>query len=79
MAVGPDAVPTEFLKVLADAGDPDTLVSPYEIIIAVWTGGGATQEWKGATIKVLHKKNSLLVDAVLMDNMVQPQRKKEQG
>ena len=55
-AVGPDGLPAELLKVLADEGDSDTLGNFYEIIVAVWRGGVVPQQWKDATIKVLHKK-----------------------
>ena len=54
-AVGPDGLPAEPLKVLAD-GDLYTLGKFHDIIAAVWTGGGVPQQWKDATIKVLHKK-----------------------
>ena len=55
-AVGPDGLPAELLKVLADEGELNTVGKFYDIIVAVWTGGGVPQQWKDATIKVLHKK-----------------------
>ena len=55
-AVGPDGFPAKLLKVLAGEGDSDTSRSFYEIIFAVRRGGVEPQQWKGATIKVLHKK-----------------------
>ena len=54
-AVRPDGLPAELLKVLADEGK-NTLGNIYYIIAAVWRGGGVPQQWKNATIKVLHKK-----------------------
>ena len=55
-AVGPDGLPAELMKVLADEGELNTLRKLYDIIVAVWRGGGVPQQWKYATIKVLHKK-----------------------
>ena len=55
-AVGPDGLPAELLKVLADEGQLNTLGKSHDIIVAVWRGGGVPQQWKDATIKVLHKK-----------------------
>ena len=54
-AVGPVGLPVELLKVLADEGE-NTLGKVHDIIVAVWRGGGVPQQWKFATIKVLHKK-----------------------
>ena len=54
--VGPDGLPAKLLKVLADEGELDTLGKFHDIIVAVWRGGGVLQQWKDATIKVLHKK-----------------------
>ena len=53
-AVGPGGLPAELLKVLADEGE-NTLGKFHDIIVAVWRGG-VPQQWKDATIKVLHKK-----------------------
>ena len=55
-AVKPDGIPAELLKVLADEGGMETLGTFQDIIVAVWRGGGVPQQWKNATIKVLHKK-----------------------
>ena len=49
-AVGPDGLPAELLKVLADEGELDTLGNFHDIIVAVWRGVGVPQQWKGATI-----------------------------
>ena len=55
-AVGPDGLPAEPLKVLADEGEADTFGKFHGIIVAVWRGGGVPQQWKDATIKLFHKK-----------------------
>ena len=55
-AAGPDGFPAELLEVLADEGELNTLGKFHDIIVAMWRGGGVPQQWKGATIKVLHKK-----------------------
>ena len=52
--MGPDGLPAELLKVLADEGE-NILGKFHDIIVAVWRGGGVPQQWKDATIKVLHK------------------------
>ena len=52
-AVGPDSLPAELLKLY----DPDILQHFHSIILAVWTEGEVPQQWKDATIKVLHKKD----------------------
>ena len=44
------------MKVLADKGELNTLGNFHNIIVAVGRGGGVPQQWKDATIKVLHKK-----------------------
>ena len=54
--VGPDGFPAELLKVLANEGELNTLGKFHDIIVAVWRGDGVLQQWKDATIKVLHKK-----------------------
>ena len=56
--VGPDGLPAELLKVLADEGEVDTLGKFHDIIVAVWRGGGVPQQWKDSTIEVLHKEIS---------------------
>ena len=55
-AVGPDGLPAELLKVLADEGELNTLGKFHDIMVAVWRGGGVPQHWKDAAITVLHKK-----------------------
>ena len=55
LAVGPDGLPAELLKVLADEGELNTLGKFHDIIDAVWREGSVPQQWKDATIKVLHK------------------------
>ena len=55
-AVGPDGLSAELLKVLADEGELNTLGKFHDIIVAVCGGGSVPQQWKDATIKVLHKK-----------------------
>ena len=55
-AVGPGGLPAELLKVLADEGELKALENFHDIIIAVWKGGCVPQQWKDATIKVLHKE-----------------------
>ena len=55
--MGPNGLPAELLKVLADEGELSTVGKFHEdIIVAVWRGGCVSQQWKDATIKVLHKK-----------------------
>ena len=39
-AIGPDGLPVEILKILADEGEMITLGKFHDIIIAVWRGGG---------------------------------------
>ena len=55
-AVGPNGLPAEPIKVFADEGEFNTLGNFHDIIVAVWRRGGVPQQWKYATIKVLHKK-----------------------
>ena len=55
-AIGPDGLPAELLKVLTDEGELNTPGMFHDIIVAVWRGGGVPQQWKYATIKVIHKK-----------------------
>ena len=55
-AKGPDELPAELLKLgLADSSH-EILLASHDIIVAVWMTGEVPQEWKDATIKVLHKK-----------------------
>ena len=55
-AVGPNGLPAEPMKILADEGDFNTLENFHDIIVTVWRRGGVPQQWKCATIKVPHKK-----------------------
>ena len=55
-AVGPEGLPVELLRVLAHELESDTLGKFHEIIVDMWTGGGVPQQWKDATIKMLHQK-----------------------
>ena len=53
--VGPDGLPAELLKVLADEEELDTLGKFHDISVAVWRGGSVPQQqWKRATITVLY-------------------------
>ena len=59
-AIGPDGLPAELLKVLADQGEKlDTLGTFHDIIVAMWGGGGVAQQRKCVTIKALHKKKDI--------------------
>ena len=64
-AVGPDGLPAELLKLLAEEGELYTLGKFHDIIVAVWRGGGVPQQCKYATIKVLHKKIGLSVAIIV--------------
>ena len=55
-AVGPDGLALELLKVVVDEADSDNFAIIYEIVVAVWRRWRVPQQWKDATIKVLHKK-----------------------
>ena len=52
-AVGLDGLPAELLKILTDERDSDTLVNLYDIVVAVWRGGGVPQQWKDATTELV--------------------------
>ena len=52
-AVGPDGVPVELFKVALN-GDPALRQKLLDIVIGIWRGGEVPQQWKDATIKVLH-------------------------
>ena len=43
-AVGPDGLPAELLKVLADEGEMNTRGKFHDIIVAVWRRGGVPQQ-----------------------------------
>ena len=55
-AMGPDELPVELLKLGLSDSSHDILLPFHDIIVAVWMTGEVPQEWKDATIKVLHKK-----------------------
>ena len=51
-AVGPDGLPAEILKL----DRPEIIQCFHHILANVWITGEVPQQWKYATIKVLHKK-----------------------
>ena len=55
-AMGPDELPVELLKLGLSDSSHEILLAFHDIIVAVWMTGEVPQEWKDATIKVLHKK-----------------------
>ena len=55
-AMGPDELPAELLKLRLSDSSHEILFAFHDIIVAVWMTGEVPQEWKDATIKVLHKK-----------------------
>ena len=55
-AMGPDELPAELLKLGLSDSSHEILLAFHDIIVAVWMTGEVPQEWKNATIKVLHKK-----------------------
>ena len=55
-AMGPDELPAELLKLGLSDSSHEILLAFHDIIVAVWMAGEVPQEWKYATIKVLHKK-----------------------
>ena len=50
-AVGPDSLPAEFLKI----DHPEFIRYFHNLLVNVWRTGDVPQQWKAATIKVLHK------------------------
>ena len=55
-AVGPDGVSVELFKITLN-GDPALRRRLLDIVVRIWGGGGEVpQQWKDATIMVLHKK-----------------------
>ena len=59
-AVGPVEPPAELLKLALDEdrdGNRGILEQFHAIVVVIWRGGGVPQEWKDATIIVLHKKD----------------------
>ena len=55
-AMGPDELPAELLKLGLSDSSHEILLAFHDIIVAVWMTGEVPQEWKDATIKVLHRK-----------------------
>ena len=55
-AMGTDELPAELFKLGLSDSSREILLAFHGIIVAVWMTGEAPQEWKYATIKVLHKK-----------------------
>ena len=51
-AVGPDSLPAELLKI----DHPEFIRYFHNLLVNVWRTGDVPQQWKDATIKVLHKK-----------------------
>ena len=51
-----DELPAELLKLGLPDSSHEILLAFHDIIVAVWMTGEVPQEWKDATIKVLHKK-----------------------
>ena len=54
-AMGPDELPAELLKHGLSDSSHEILLAFHDIIVAVWMTGEVSQEWKDATIEVLHK------------------------
>ena len=54
--MGPDKLPAELLKLGLSDSSHEILLAFHGIIVAVWVIGELPQEWKDATIKVLHKE-----------------------
>ena len=55
--MGPDELPAELLKLGLSDSSHEILLAFHDIIVAVWMTEEVPQEWKDATIKVLHKKD----------------------
>ena len=56
-APGADSLPVELLKLNDPTRQPVVLKHFHAILVRVWRGEEIPQEWKDATIKVLHKKS----------------------
>ena len=56
-APGADSVPVELVKLDDPTREPVVLKHFHAILVRVWRGEEIQQEWKDATIKVLHKKS----------------------
>ena len=50
-AVGPDSLPAELLKI----DHPEFIRYFHNLLVNVWRTGDVPQQWKDATIKVLHR------------------------
>ena len=57
-AMGPDELPTELRKFGFSDSSHEILLALHGIIVALWVTGEVPQEWKDASIKVLHKKKA---------------------
>ena len=57
MVMGQDELPVELLRLGLSDSSHEILLAFHGIIVAVWMTGEVPQEWKDATIKVLHKKD----------------------
>ena len=55
-AMGSDELPVELLKLGLCESSHEILLAFHGLILAVWMTGEVPQEWKDATINVLHKK-----------------------
>ena len=53
-AMGPDELSAELLKLGLSDSSHEILLAFHDIVVAVWVTGEVLQEWKDATIKVLH-------------------------
>ena len=55
-AMGPDELPAELLKLGLSNSSNEILLAIHDITVAVWIAREVLQEWKYATITVLHNK-----------------------
>ena len=55
-AVGPDGVSVELFKIILNGHDLALRRRLLDIVVWIWKGGAVPQQWKYATIMVLHKK-----------------------
>ena len=55
-AMGADELPAELLKLGLSDSSHEFLLAFHDVVVAVWMTREEPQEWKDATIKVLHKK-----------------------
>ena len=60
-AVGPDGLPAEILKFLADEGELNTLGKFYDIIVAVSRGGGVSQQLRCFTRRKIGLSEAIIV------------------